>query len=355
MSAVLRRIWSLAIKDWRLLVRNYYVATILVVAALYIAATLFLIPAELDTTQAIVLWDQTDGGVVKAFYQAGAGAGGLTVVDSAADYAAALEEGYSRIGIRASGGAVPERFEITFQGWENEQTRNLLTASLQAQAAALRGEGEGYPRFATRSLNPGTAAPAPPYNQSMVPFWVYTEAGMVGLLLGATLLFAEKDERSLRAIRTTPASMGEYLLARVLAMFLLGMLFTAVVTVLILGPSVNWLAIVPVVFLGSAVITLAMMVVANLFSSLGQFIFAGILLMTALGLPGLAYLMPSFSPPLLRLLPTYPLIFGLREAYFPTGAPGIVWGAIGQLAITLAVVLPFAVLTFRRQLIVRDV
>ncbi len=353
---MLRRIWALTKKDWRMLVRNYYVAAILLVAVLYIVATRFLIPAELSTDALVVLWDQTESQVARQFFETHTAdePSQLVVVDSADQFAAAVE-GYNRIGLRVTGGEVPEVFEVTYQGYENQRTRNLLAATLQAQAAALRGEGASYPRFETHVLNPGTAAEKPPFNKSLVPIWVYTEAGLVGLLLGSTLLFAEKDERALRAIRVSPATVVEYLVARTISMFLLGLLFTVLVTAFTLGVNVNWPAIVPMVLFGSAVITLVMMVVANMFDSLGQFIFPGMMLMVLLGFPTVIYFMPSFSPPLMRLLPTYPLIFGLREAFFPTGAPGVLSQALIQLGISAAVVFPVAVLTFRRQLIARDV
>ena len=130
---------------------------------------------------------------------------------------------------------------------------------------------------------------------------------------------------------------------------------TIVVTLATVGFGVNWPAVVAIVFMGSVVITLIMMIIANLFDSLGQFIFAGMIIMMLLGLPTVAYFMPSFSPALLRLLPTHPLIFGLREAYFPTGSTGILTQALAQLAITVLIAFPLAVLTFRRQLTARDV
>ena len=355
MIGVLKRILRLTAKDWRLLTRNYYVAAILLVAVMYIAATRFMIPAELNTGAHVVLWDETGSQVVRQFYEAHAeDPAQLTIVNSADEFAAAVE-GYNHIGLHAQGELGLEQFEVTYQGYENVRTRRLLEATLHTQAALLTGHGAELITFTITVLNPDVVVQKPPFNESMVPIWVYSEAGMVGLLLGATLLFAEKDERTLRAIRVTPASTAEYLAARSLAMFMMGMLFTVVVTVFTVGFDVNWLALTAVVFLGSTVMTLIMMAVANMFDSLGQFIFAGIVVMTLLGLPTVAYFMPSFSPPLLRLLPTHPMIFGLREAYFPTGTPGLMTQALTQLAITLAIAFPLAALTFRRQLIARDV
>jgi len=73
-----------------------------------------------------------------------------------------------------------------------------------------------------------------------------------------------------------------------------------------------------------------------------------------MGLLGLLFTV-LLSLPWIRILPTYPLLFALREAYFmPQNTVSLV-AALVQLALTAAIVFPLAVLTLRRQLIARDV
>jgi hypothetical protein len=352
MTAV-RRVASLVRKDARLLVRNYYLVAVLVIAALYIAAVRFLFPADININPGLVLWDNTAGGAVRGAFAAGGDQ--VIVVETEAEYNAALAGGATRIGIRADGGVRVERFELTFQGYENPQQRRLLGAAMQRLAATLRGEGAQYPRFETRVLRPGQPLQRPPFNLAMVPVLVFTEATMVGMFLAAALLYSEKEERTLRAYRTSPAGMAEYLLARGIAMGLLALVSAVPITLLTIGPAANWLVIVPLVFFAGLVITMLVMVLANLFDTISQFIYPAIALMTVLALPSASYYMPAFGPAWIRLLPTYPLVFALREAYFPTGNHAAQTGAIWQLLLTLAVVFPLAVVTFRRQLIARDV
>jgi hypothetical protein len=188
----------------------------------------------------------------------------------------------------------------------------------------------------------------------MVPALVLFEAAMLGMLLSAVLLFGERDEQTLRAYRVSPSGTAEYLLARSLTMSLLALISAAILTLLTVGPATNWPVILAVVFLGSMTFTLVAMVLANLFGSLSQFYLPYFLLVLVLMLPVVAYFQPGVRLPLIDLLPTYPLIYALREAYFPTGSPGVMSGAVWQLLVTLAVVLPLAILTFRRQLVVKD-
>jgi hypothetical protein len=140
-----------------------------------------------------------------------------------------------------------------------------------------------------------------------------------------------------------------------------GLVFTQFFTRYVLNDSFAWTeelatyCLVAVVFLGSLVITLVTMVVANMFHGISQFFVAELILMVVLSLPLVSYFQPGLSLAPLRLLPTYPLVFALREAYFPTGSPAVMTTAVLQLLVTLGLAFPLAVLSFRRQLVVRDV
>lgn len=348
---MLRRFFSLTAKDVKLVVRNHHLTIVVAVAVLYALVVRFLIPADPSFTPNLVVWDQTATGVIAHRYREAA-PGPVILVDSAAAYDEALSAG-NRIGIKVTGGQLPAAVELSFQGHESPSVRRVLEATLNAQAAALlRGE---YPRFPATVLRPAVGGEQPPFNLSMVPMLVLFEAAMLGMLLAGVLLFSEKDEQTLRAYRVSPGGIAEYLLARCLVMGLLALVSATVLTLLTIGPATNWPAIWAVVFLGSLVLTLLAMVVAALFKNLGQFFLPYFLLMLVFMLPVVTYFQPGVSVPLLALLPTYPLIYALREAYFPAGSPGVLTAAAVQLLVTLAVAFPLAVLAFRRQLVVKDV
>ncbi|MDQ7794744.1 MAG: ABC transporter permease [bacterium] len=346
-----RRFWALAVRDLKLVVRNHHLTIVVAVAVLYSLLVRFLIPADPGVTLNLVVWDQT-GARALAHWYGEAAPGPVLLVDTETAYAEALEPG-NRIGVKVIGGHLPEAVELTFQGHESSRVRRVLEATLNAQVAAmLRGE---YPRFPVTSLRPPGGGEQPPFNLSLVPVLVLFEAAMLGMLLAGVLLFAEKDEQTLRAYRVTPGGTVEYLLARCAAMGMLALVSAGLLTVLTIGPATNWAGILPVVFLGSLVFTLVAMVLANLFKNLGQFYLPSFLLMLALMLPVITYFQPGVSLPLLHLLPTHPLIYALREAYFPTGSPQVLSRAALQLLATFAVAFPLAVWTFRRQLVVKDV
>jgi len=59
--------------------------------------------------------------------------------------------------------------------------------------------------------------------------------------------------------------------------------------------------------------------VAVFFNNISEWLFIGIALLMINMAPVISYGWPSFAPSWLTLLPSYPIIFGLREILFPTG------------------------------------
>ncbi len=344
-----RRFLTLTVKDLKLLVRNHHLTIVVAVAILYALLVRFLIPGELSFEPNLVVWDQTAHGIVGRLYAEHA-RDSVVLVGSEKDYLAALETG-NRIGLKVTGQELPAAIEVTFQGFESPRIRRVLEASLRAQVAAMLGQPTGFPTTSLRSAD----VKQPPFNLAMVPVLVLFEAVFLGMLLAAVLLYSEKEEQTLRAYRVSPGGIPEYLLARSVAMGLLGLVSAVVLTLLTVGAGINWPVVLAVVFLGSLVITLVTMVVANMFHGISQFFVAELILMVVLSLPLVSYFQPGLSLAPLRLLPTYPLVFALREAYFPTGSPAVMTTAVLQLLVTLGLAFPLAVLSFRRQLVVRDV
>jgi ABC-type multidrug transport system fused ATPase/permease subunit len=348
-SRVLRRFLSLTARNLRLINRNWYLVIIVVLALLYAAATRFLIPADLSQEPVLVVWDTTAGQAMRQLY-AGTGGGQAIIVESESDYAKQLEAA-GRIGLKVVGAAVPERIEVTYQGWETEPTRRLLEASLQGQVAMVTGTiGTSFPVFQRVTLRETQAGIQPPFNLSLVPIFVFSEAVLMGIFLAGALLIAEREDRTNLAYQVSPAGPVEYLMASCVAMGLLGLVFTVILNLLTTGLAGNWPVILLLVFLGAVVTTVITLAYAALFNNLSQFLAGSILAIFILSVPAASYFMPSFSPLVVRLLPSYPLIFALREAYFPSGNPGVTAAALWQLAITLVVLAPFVIWALHRHL-----
>lgn len=342
---MIRRLLALTVKDLRVVARNHFLTAVLVLAVVYALAVNYLVPGDPSGRPVAVVWDTTALGLMGRLYLAAEPDRSL-VVDSEAAYREALEEG-NRIGIKVLGELVPERIEVTYQGYESARMRRVIEATLHVQALGL--SGANVPVFETRTLRGPGAGEPPPFNLTLVPVLILTEAAMVGLLLAAALLFSEKEEQTLAAYRVTPGGLLEYMTAKGLVMGLMALAFTVLFTVLTVGATAAWLPLLTVVFLAAVVVTVIALALAVFYRNLSQFMLTAVVLNFTLALPVVSYFQPSFSPAVLRLLPSYPLLFALREAYFPAAGPAVVTSALGQLGLTLLVALPAAVVVFRRQ------
>ncbi|MCL6580457.1 MAG: ABC transporter permease [Firmicutes bacterium] len=351
LPSALRRLGSLVAKDLVVVARNHYVTVVLALAVLYALAVHFVLPASVGGASELIVLDRTPGQTLGRAYAAAA-PGRVELVGSEAALEEALRRGGARIGVTvdgslADGGAGPVHVTVVFQGFESPRVRQVVTAAVRAQLAALTGRPPAA--FPTERLRPEAAAQRPPFNLSLLPILVWTEAAFLGLFLAASLLFVEKHEGTVRALRVTPVQVAEYLAARSVTMGLLGVAFTVVLTLATRGLDVTWPGLLGTVFLYAAVVTLTTLAVANLFGTMSQFLFTGIVVNLVLSLPAIGYWTPGFNPGWLKLIPTYPLLYGLREAYFPSGAAGVVRDALVQLSVATVVVFVLAAWAFAWQ------
>jgi ABC-type Na+ efflux pump permease subunit len=189
-----------------------------------------------------------------------------------------------------------------------------------------------------------------PFNEMWVPILLFTDTALIGMVFIAALLFMEKEEGTLRAFLVTPGHSWEYLLSKTLTLALLAALFTLIFVPLTIGAGPNYLYLLLLMAAGSLFGSLLGAWVAVYFDNLSQYLFPALTLMVVLSLPAVAYFTPSFSPWWLRLFPTYPLVFGLREALFPSGSPQIVFSALSVLLGLSLLLLVISSRVFKRQL-----
>jgi ABC-2 type transport system permease protein/fluoroquinolone transport system permease protein len=85
------------------------------------------------------------------------------------------------------------------------------------------------------------------------------------------------------------------------------------------------------VILASSMMTLLGLAIAVFFNNISEWFFVGLGVLVLNLLPVLSYVMPTFAPQWLTLIPSYPVLFGVRELLFPTGAAGFMTPLLVQL------------------------
>jgi len=213
------------------------------------------------------------------------------------------------------------RFIIIHQGTESVEILNVLDATIEETMNIIRGKSETighrveYIRDKTNPI---------PFNKNMIPIMIVTEAVMLGFLLIAVMVFQEKEEGSVRAYRVSPGRTMEYILSKVTVNVLLALVYGSLVVIFTMGFNVNYLGLLSIILLSSLLMTLVGLSVSVFFKNLQQFLFIGVFILALAGMPVASYMNPSFSPSFMTWLPAYPVLFGIREALFPTGKVGFI-------------------------------
>lgn len=335
------RFLGLLSKDIKITLRNHYYTIVLILAVLYIVAVNFLIPTDFSFKPQVFILNETGSDQVLQVVGENE-RDKLTLINSEEDLLEKLHEKGNRLGIiaRESNGA-PD-IKLIFQGDENTKIRNLLAAMFYDRLAKIYSGVKDT--FTVETLKPDVKANHPDFNKGMIPIFVFSEAAMLGLLLIVTLVFAEKSEGTIRAYNVTPGGVVEYLLSKNIAMTIISLLFTLLLVIFTLGFNINFLYLFVVIVLASFFASTLGLLTASFFQDLSQFIYWGLLIVILATLPAVAYFVPAFSPFFIRWIPTYHLVFALKEIFFPTGNTGVIY--TGSLALSVANIILFTLTVF---------
>lgn len=316
-------------KDLKIVTRNHFFTLAVILAIFYIVMIKFLIPGEISIEPEIYVVDQTHQGTLGTLLESKNAKIHLIDSNDESKLLKTLESQKYSMGVIIAEKGDGLTSKIIFQGFEDPKTQNILAASLQKEIAQHYGSAKA--EYETTVLRPDVSFKKPPFNIFMLPIFLYSEIIMIGLMFVAMLIFFEKEEGTVYAYQVTGKKMRSFLLAKGIVLFLMALLFTLILVFPFFGLQVQWSLLILLVFLGSLFASFAGMILASFFSNFSQFIYPTVAVMSIITLPTASYLFPSFSPWWIKWLPTYPLIFAMREVFFPSGRMATIYVAISLL------------------------
>lgn len=337
--------------------RNGHVAVVIAMAILMIALVIFL-PAEISTGPSEYVLDTIPGTPVRsALAQLGADVEGLPATE--AEFDALLDEHPNATGVMIEGTLERPRVEIIQRTALPEESVNLLIASIDMVIRELQSrddaESSADLRHAVDSAFPverlRPQAEIVPLNLSGVPVFLAFEVGILGFLLVAVFVFQEKQEGTVRAYRVTPGGTWSYIASKTSVFTLLAILYGVIVVTVAFGPAVNWPAVLGLVIWASAFMTVFGLGFAVWFRNLSHWFFPGLAILVVNMLPFFAYVYPIFNPEWVRAIPSYALVFALREALFPTGDAALIRETLLTGLVWLAAAVAFAAFSVRTRLL----
>ena len=177
-----------------------------------------------------------------------------------------------------------------------------------------------------------------PFHLSSTPIFICFEAIMVGFILGGALMLSEKQDGTVRALRVSPLTTGQYIVSKTLLFSLIGTVYASLIGLLTVGLAVDWWLFLGLSFFGTAIFTMIGLAYTTPFRDMSGWFFSMVVLLSVNMLPVISYTSPSFTPFWMRLIPSYPILMAYRHALFggaydagETWLSIAAWGAIAYL------------------------
>ena len=323
------------VKDMKLATRSFYIWIVLLFAVIFVGVMLFAVPDNPSLgTQAYVfveddplLADFSDHLIEEA-----KNTGGFELVGSRDAIIAAMEANRNAKGIYVAIRDDRMYAEYILQGYEGERVENLFAAEVKGMTAQEAGLGVDT----TVTYLKGKDAVKAPLKVSLIPIFLTMESAFIGMFLVAAYVFMDKDDGTIKAYGVSPGRIWQYLLSKIMMFAVFGWLSGFFALTVLRGFDYNFLHVLLLLTTYNVFGTILGLILAAFFDNL-QNAMTWILLMAALmGITTVSYMVPSFSPAVIRWLPTYPMQFAFKEAIYPTGNAAYVWqNVLGFLGVSI--------------------
>lgn len=321
-------------KDWLLITKNYFFYVTLFMAVLMILLINFVIPAD-PSIQTKSFFTSTYE--MTEEMKASMSEGGYVFVDSQKLLDEKLKDNLQSIGIIFKEN---NHMEFRLQGYENEKFKNLLRITAKMDATNI-SDGLNVKITQLKDINEQKIIP---FNQSILPLFHVMEPALLGLFLIASMIFSEKDENTITLYHTTPSKLNNFFLSKIIVLIVLGIISVSLTTLLTIGFTANYFYIIILTvvcsFMGSSIGLL----LASFFKSFTNAMMWIVAISILLSFSFMSYFSPSYTPLLMKFLPTYYMIFAYKEGLFPSGNPSIIYqtlfisGSLGIVSYLLALI-----------------
>ncbi|GAG39392.1 unnamed protein product, partial [marine sediment metagenome] len=190
-----------------------------------------------------------------------------------------------------------------------EKFRNIIKTSIESGFAK---EMPGYENATTVTTLAGNVEKLSD-RLNVLPVFLALNVAFMGLFIIASYIFLDKDEGTIRAFAVTPAKVWHYLLSKMGVMLVSGLMSGLVATAFIAGLKAHYLHLVLLLIACNAFGSALGLFIASFFDTMTKAMGWLYMSIIVLALAVVSYYMPAFSPLVIRILPSYPMLFAFRE------------------------------------------
>jgi hypothetical protein len=317
----MKKLWYCFLKDLKLSVKGLYFYVEFGMAVIYVAVLLLAVP--LHPVNTVKVYASIDiSGMNAEDLSAALNRQNMSVtkLNSRDEVVAKLNKDRNSVGLNVYIKDGSPVFEYILQGYENQKFRNIIEAAIKTDLAK---DIPGY----TSSVDVTTlGANLERLNGrvNLLPVYLTLNVAFMGLFIIASYIFLDKEEGTIKALAVTPASVWQYLLSKLLIMLVTGIVTSFIVVFAVAGAGVDYLLLFLAITVYSCFGSALGLFIASFFDTMSKAMGWLYLSVIVLAFASLSYFMPAFSPLVIRILPSYPMLFSFREILLGSGDKGSV-------------------------------
>lgn len=321
----MRKLWVTFLKDAKLSFNGLYFYMEIGMALIFIAVLLFVVPEKFENSQNFYIAMELESNDMEAVQRLLGDSDDVTVFSNRADIEDAMKKDRSSVGavIRKNEGKYI--YEMILQGYENESMKNLIRAGIEGEILAQ------IPNYSSevpvRTLEIGSEKLSDRIN--IIPIYLTMNVGMMGLFIIAAYIFLDKEEGVIRAYAVAPVEVWQYLASKMMIMLMMGLITSFVTVLAIVGFNVNYLYLFGLIVAFNTFGSALGLFISSFFNTMVKAMGVMYVFIMIMMLPAISYLMPSFNPMWIKLFPSYPMMFSLRELLLENGDQSYILMQIG--------------------------
>ena len=299
------------LKDMKISFKTFYIYIEILMALIFIAVILFVVPENFTSNTKIYI--NIDNSLQKdiVIESLTENTSGATFLDSMDDIRVELEKDKNSMGLNISAENDKVIYDIVLQGYESQKFRNVVEKSFVSNIAEKLPNYEKVTKIST--LSGSTEKLTDRLN--MLPVFLVLNSSFLGLFIIATYIFMDKDEGTIRAFAVTPAKVWEYLLSKMGVMLVTGLITALLTTIIVAGSKPHYYHLILLLIATNVFGTSLGLFISSFYDSIMKAMGALMSTVLMLSIATVSYYMPSFSPILIKILPSYPMLFAFREVF----------------------------------------
>ncbi|MFW5787982.1 MAG: ABC transporter permease [Halanaerobiales bacterium] len=205
-------------------------------------------------------------------------------------------------------------YEYYLQGYEPQRLKNLYLISQMKDTDTLATalEKQDVRPLASDFENLTD-------RENILPVILTLNGALMGLFIIAAYIFLDKQEGVIKAYAVTASSVWQYLMSKIGVLLVTSILSSLIVLIPVMGTQPNYLLLLVLLLTTGFFASSLGLLIASFYDNIMQAFGTIYIFMLVITIPNIAYFIPGWDPLWVRMLPSYPILYGFQEILLETG------------------------------------